>query len=158
MKKPLYLKNATPTILCCVAALGVIGTAVVTAKVTPKALERLKKAERKKGEPLNKKEIIISTASVYILSALIGAGTIACIFGANALNKKQQASLISAYGVVSDAYKNYMSKVRQLYGEEAHQKIMKEIEAEKAENDVISFSSFLNNYSLDLEDIDDYLL
>jgi hypothetical protein len=36
-KSRLYLKRSSPTILCCVAAFGVVGTAVAAVKVTPKA-------------------------------------------------------------------------------------------------------------------------
>ena len=155
MKKSLYLKNAIPTILSCIAALGVIGTAIITAKATPKALKKLKDAENKKGEFLTRKETVMSVAPVYIPAVFIGVGTICCIFGANSLNKKQQAALMSAYGIVSDAYKKYMSKVRQIYGEEAHQKVLREIEAEKAKDISITIPDFIGGHSLDIESMDD---
>ncbi len=96
----LYLKRSSPTILCCIAAVGVVGTAVASVKATPKAMKLLKKATDEKGEELSKAEIVITVAHLYIPAAAIGAGTIFCIFGANALNKQQQARLMSAYALL----------------------------------------------------------
>lgn len=48
-KSRLYLKRSSPTILCCVAAFGVVGTAVAAVKVTPKAMKLLEDATDEKG-------------------------------------------------------------------------------------------------------------
>ena len=39
-----YLKNHSPTILSFIGAIGVIGTAVLAVKATPKAIKRLERA------------------------------------------------------------------------------------------------------------------
>ena len=41
------------------------------------------------------------------------------ILGANILNKRQQASLVSAYALLDNSYKKYKKKVEELYGEDA---------------------------------------
>lgn len=116
-KSRLYLRRASPTILCCVAAVGVVGTAIASVKVTPKAMKLLKDATDEKGEELSKAEIVITVAHLYIPAAAIGAGTIFCIFGANALNKHQQAQLMSAYALLKNYHKGYRDKLIELHGE-----------------------------------------
>ena len=99
-KSRLYLKRSSPTILCCVAAVGVVGTAVAAVKVTPKAMKLLEDATDEKGTDLSRTEIVLTVAHLYIPAAAIGAGTIFCIFGANALNKQHQTRLMSAYALL----------------------------------------------------------
>jgi len=115
----LYLKRNSSTILTCIGAVGVVLTAVTAAKATPKAIKILEKAKEEKGEELTKLETIASAGPAYIPSMAIGVSTIACIFGANILNKRQQAALTSAYALVDSSYKKYRTKLKELYGEEA---------------------------------------
>lgn len=118
-----YLHSNSATILTCIGAIGVIGTAIMAAQATPKALELLELAEQEKGEPLTKLEKVLNVAPAYIPTFAVGASTIACIFGANVLNKKHQAALTSAYALVDNAYKEYRNKVKEMFGEETDRKI-----------------------------------
>lgn len=95
------LYRSSPTILTVVASVGVITTTITAVRATPKAIKLLKEAELEKGENLTKLEIIRVAGSAYVPSALLGVSTIACIFGANALNQKKQASLMSAYAMLN---------------------------------------------------------
>ncbi len=117
-KSKLYLKRSSPTILCCIAAVGVVGTAVASVKATPKAMQLLKDATDEKGEKLSRVEVVITVAPLYLPAAAIGAGTILCIFGANVLNKRQQARLMSAYALLKNYHKEYRDKLIDLHGEE----------------------------------------
>lgn len=117
-KAKLNLRNASPAILCGFAAVGVVGTAVAAVKVTPKAIKQLEEAEDEHGD-LGKAEKMFIVASAYLPAAVIGFGTICCIFGANALNRRQQARLISAYTLLSSYGKEYRDKLVKLYGKEA---------------------------------------
>lgn len=116
-----------PTVLTCAAAAGVVGTAVLTAKATPKALDLLHRAEEEKQEELTLVEKIKVTAPAYIPAILAGASTIICIFGANGLNKKQQASLASAYALLDRSYREYVEKTKEMYGEESDAYVRQEI-------------------------------
>jgi hypothetical protein len=58
---------------------------------------------------------------------LTGAATITCIFGANVLNKRQQAAIMSAYALLDRTYKDYKDKVVELYGEESERKVKEAI-------------------------------
>ena len=113
MKK---LCDNSSTILTCVGAVGVAATATMAVKATPKAIALLEEAREEKGEELTKLEVIDVTAPVYIPAAIAGFSTIACIFGANILNKRSQAALMSAYALLDNSYKEYMRKSEELYG------------------------------------------
>lgn len=137
MKKGLMSKLKGPFVLSCIASAGVIVTAITAAKATPKAVELVYADSRKKhdGNPhaYTKKEAIAAAWKCYIPAVALGASTIACIMGANALNRRQQAALTSAYALIRNSYKEYKDKVKELYGEDTHQRIMRELAAEKAE-------------------------
>lgn len=129
-------KNA-PTILTCVGGIGVIATSVMAVKATPKALELLKNAKEKKGEELTKIETVKVASPVYIPAVITGVSTIACIFGANVLNKRQQAAIMSAYALLDNSYREYKNKIEELYGEEASAKVREEIARDKYDaNDI----------------------
>lgn len=126
-----FLRKNASTILTCVGGVGVIGTAVMAVKATPKALERIENAERFKGEKLTKLEVVQVAGPVYIPAAVTGAATIACIFGANTLNKNKQAALMSAYALLDNSFKEYKNKVNELYGEDADQNVRAELAKDK---------------------------
>ena len=110
------LYRSSPTILTVVASVGVVTTTIMAVRATPKAIKILKEAELEKGEDLSKLEIIRAAGPIYIPSVLLGVSTIACIFGANALNQKKQASLMSAYAMLNESYKQYRKAAKTVYG------------------------------------------
>lgn len=116
LKRVLY--RSSPTILTVAGAFGVIVTAVTASQATPKALQIVKQAQRDRENELSKLEIVRLTAPVYFPVVLIGTATISCIFGATILNRRQQASLASAYALVNQSYKEYRRKLIELHGEE----------------------------------------
>ena len=111
MKKPnlqrlaqrskIYLRKASPTILSGLGAAGVIVTSVLAVRATPKALRKIRADSKANhdGDPeaYSKLEAVKSAWVCYIPVAISGTATIFCIFGANVLNKHQQAALTSAY-------------------------------------------------------------
>lgn len=149
-----FLKKNSSTILTVVGAVGVIGTAVTAVKATPKAIDILEAVKEEKGKKLTKLEVIKVAGPSYIPAILIGSATIACIFGANVLNKRQQAALMSAYALLDNSYKEYKSKVVGLYGEEVDTHIRKEITKDKYKETDISvdddkilfYDEFSNRY------------
>ena len=132
-KSQVFLKRNSATILTCVGAAGVIATSVTAVKATPKALLLLEKAKEDKGEDLTKLETVKIAGPAYIPSIALGASTLACIFGANVLNKRGQASLMSAYALADSAYKDYRGKVQELFGEEAGAQVRAGIAKDKYE-------------------------
>ena len=116
-------RSHVSTLLTCIGAIGVIATSVMAVKATPKATRLLEASEEEKGEKLTKMEMVKIAGPAYIPAVLVGASTIACIFGANILTKHNQASLASAYILLDRSYKEYRNKVNALYGEEADDEV-----------------------------------
>lgn len=152
-KSGLYVRKYSPVALSCVASVGVVVTAVVAVKATPKAVMLIQADSRKNhdGDPYaaTKKEAVVAAWKCYIPAVAIGASTIACIMGANALNRHQQAALTSAYALVQNSYKEYKDKLKELYGEEAHNAIMDSIDKEKCKDISITSTGGWYNSTLD---------
>lgn len=125
-----FVKRNSSTILTCLGASGVVLTAILAVKATPKALQLLDKETGEKGEALTNLEIIQIAGPTYIPAGLMGVTTIACIFGANVLNKRQQAVIASAYALIDQSLKDYRQAAKAVYGEDADDKIMAEIAKE----------------------------
>lgn len=133
----LFVSRNGSTILTCVGGVGLVATAVLTAKATPKAMTRVENARDEKGSELTKVETVIAAAPAYIPPIITGIATLTCMFGANALNKRQQASLVSAYALLDNSYKEYKKKVAELYGEGSNENVKAEIAKDKYEESSI---------------------
>lgn len=127
----MFLKRNGSTILTSLGAVGTVATAITAVKATPKALKTIEQAEEEKGEKLTKTEAIVVAGPAYIPTILMGTATIACIFGANVLNTRKQAALISAYTLLDSSYKEYKDKVKELYGEDADMNVKNELAKDK---------------------------
>lgn len=139
------LKHSSPTLVAFVASVGVVGTAVLAVKATPKALEKIQTDSRKNhdGNPdaATFQEKIKSAWTCYVPAAAVGAATIFCIFGSNALNRKQQASLVAAYNLMAKQYDRYTDKVKEICGQETHERILRELAAQKVDEDWTIYSA-----------------
>lgn len=139
--------SVASTILTCLGAIGIVTTSIMAAKATPKAVELLNTAKEEKGDDLTKLETVKVAAPAYIPTVVMGLSTIACIFGANVLTKKSQASITSAYALLNTTYREYTNKVKELYGDEADREIKSEIAKdnydESIDKDLLSNDEFL---------------
>ena len=149
----MFVKKNGPTILTCIGSIGVVVTSVMAIKATPKAIVLLEDARNKKGDNLTKFEKIMVAGPAYIPTIIVGTSTIACVFGANILNQRQQAALMSAYALLDSTYKEYQSKVVDLYSEEADSRVKKEIAKDKylgddklVDNDTLFYDEFSGRY------------
>lgn len=127
-------KSWVSTALTCMGSIGVVATAVMASKTTPKAIRLLKEAEDDKGEKLTKIEMVKTVVPVYAPTIAIGISTIACIFGANIMSKHQQASIASAYALLDNSYREYRNKVEELYGDDADERVKIELAKEEYED------------------------
>lgn len=124
-----------------------VATSVSSVKAYTKANYILETEKKKKGEKLTTEEKIKYTLPVYISPILIGSGTIACIIGANVLNKKHQAALTQSYFLLNESFKQYRNKTKELYGEEADEKIEEAIEEDNNTNGDEQIHLFYDEYS-----------
>lgn len=123
-----FLRKHGGTILAVAASVGVVATAIETGRATTKAQhilevdkELTKFNENEFGvteEPPTKKQIVLMCWKAYVPAAILGGGTIACILGSNALNKKQIASLTAAYMALGKTYQEYRRQVAEQIGVE----------------------------------------
>lgn len=139
-RSSLFVKRNASTILTCIGGAGVITTSVMAVKATPKALTLLDEAEKEKGEELTTWDRVVIAGPAYIPAVVSGVATIACVFGANMLNKHQQAALTSAYVLLDSSYKEYKNKVEELYGEGADTEVRNEIAKDHYKETNISVS------------------
>ena len=139
-KAQIFLKRNSGTILTGIGAAGVVVTSIMAVKATPKAIRILEEAKKEKGEDLTTIETVRTAGPIYIPAIISGASTIACIFGANILSKRNQAALASAYAFLNNSYKEYKNKVSELYGDEANDNIREGIAKDKYKNYNDSFT------------------
>ena len=142
----IFFKKNSATILTITGTVGVVATSILTAKAAVKASKIIEEAEQEKGEKLTVRESVETVWTVFAPPIVVGMATIACVLGANILNKRQQASLISAYALIENSYKEYKAKLKELYGEEAHNNIVDAIVAEKYEDVHVSSGGLTSEY------------
>lgn len=131
-----FLRKHGGTILAVTASVGVVATAIETGRATTKAQhilevdkELTKFNENEFGvteEPPTKKQIVLMCWKAYVPAVILGGGTIACILGSNALNKKQIAGLTAAYMALGKTYQEYRRQVAEQIGVEEEKDIYKD--------------------------------
>ena len=129
-KSKVYLRRNSSTILTGISIIGVITTAVVSAKDTVKATQIWKEVKDNfsdSKEKPTKLDYVKASWKCYIPTVMVCLSTTSCILGANILNKKTQASLISAYTLLDNSYKEDKNKVKTMYGEDANNQIQQAI-------------------------------
>ncbi len=153
------VRKVAPVVLAGLGAIGVVATAVAAAKAAPKAEIRIMADSERNhdGDPdaYTMKEAVVSAWKFYIPTAIIGTATITCIVASNLLTRKQQAALVGAYAMASNQLKEYRSKAKELYGEDADKKISDAIVAEKAKDITLYSPGLLTNTSLDFAGLND---
>ena len=125
------LRKASPTILTCIGAVGVVATAVLAVKATPEALRLIEIAEDHRHDddpnwtwsPLTKTEIIKTTGKCYVPAVVTGALSVACLIGASSVNAKRNAALATAYTISETALKEYREKAVEVVGPKKEQAI-----------------------------------
>lgn len=106
------LKKNLPTLLSIAAGVGVILTAVSSSRDAIKAQQE---------------ETTAGKVRSYIPTIFIAGGTIVCIISSNRLSKKQYAQLLAAYAMLEAEYQKYKKGVKEVLGEDAHQKVIEHI-------------------------------
>lgn len=141
-----FLRKHGGTLLAVAASVGVGLTAYKTHKAAVKATTLM---VMNKDEIMSKKEVVQECWKFYIPAAILGGGTIACILGSNALNKKQIASLTAAYMALGKTYQEYRRQVAERIGSEAEADILEKSKVEEpAEEDkkLLCYEPFSNRY------------
>lgn len=114
-------KKALPAVMTVLSVAGVAATAILSAKATIKALEQVETRD--------------DAWKCYIPTALVAVATASVIIGNGIMNRKAQASLMSAYAVMSASYKQYRQTVRKELGDETDKQIIQKIAVEQAKSE-----------------------
>lgn len=148
-------KKHSPEILTGIGIAGMVTTAVLAVKATPKALELIEEAKKVEPEEIETVEEarqlsetggrVLSTIEVvkvawkpYIPAVLLGAGSIACLIGANSVHARRQAALYSAYKLSETALSEYKEKVIETVGEKKEKAIRDKVAKEHVEKNPVS--------------------
>ena len=130
-------KSSVSTLLTILGAIGVAATAIVAVKSAPKAQQLMEEAKKEKGEELTSLEKVKVATPAYIPAIAVGTATVACIVGANVLNKHIQAAMTSAYALLDSSYKAYRQKVEEIHGEGSDETILAEMAKDEYEKELI---------------------
>lgn len=162
--KPDALKKRSPLIFTILGVSGVIATAVSSSRDTIKAMRVIEEKETETECELSTKETVKAVWPCYIPSAAVGLLTIGCIISAETLNTKQKAALLSACAVASAKYREFTEKVKEHFGLESYEEIIKEIAVSRSDKDGVyipkeiyhTYADGFSNYTFDdIEDDDD---
>ncbi len=131
------LQRNSPTILTGLSVAGLIGTAVMAAKATPRAIELIEREEALSVDPLSKKDILRVTWKCYVPTALMGLASCACIIGANSVHTRRHAALAGVYSLSERALKEYQKKVEEKIGTPKAKEIKQEIAADRVKENPV---------------------
>ena len=129
-------KHNAPAILTGLGVSGTITTAVLTARATWKASNRL--SEGPPIEQLSKKEIIRECWDLYIPATIAGTVTVGCILGANHVSTKRAAAMASLLAVSERTITDYREKVIEQIGEKKEKNLRDEIVQERIQKTPVS--------------------
>lgn len=130
MRKFIFKKHASLA-LSIISVLGVVGSVVLSSKSAVDSVEIL---YDKNLSNADKKKKIIKT---YAPTAAVTIGTVVCIISSGILNHKLQTSLIGAYALADQSFKQYKNKIIARQGLDFHKEIEHELMCEKADDDLL---------------------
>lgn len=134
------LKERSPEILVGIGIVGMIGAAIMAVKATPKALERIKDAERETKESLTPKDTFKVTWRNYVPSVVTGTLSAACIIGANSIHLRRKAALSAACALSETALANFKSHAIERIGEKKVKEIADDVAKDKVKENPVSKS------------------
>lgn len=139
-----------PIVFTMASAVGVVATAVLTAKCTTKAEKMLAGRRENDGDT---KETVIDICRCYAPAIACGTATIVCIVSNGVLTYKQQKALTGACMLARESLGRYQSKVKELYGPETHQHVIDELCKEDLDEVHLTSSGFFAARRYDFEGV-----
>lgn len=132
------MKKHSPEILTGIGIAGMITTAVMAVKATPKALVLI---EEKKDEldtdKLTAADTVKAAWFCYIPSAIVGSLSVLCLIGASSVNLRRNAALAAAYTLSESTLKEYQEKVVETIGETKERSIRDAVAKDKIDRDPV---------------------
>ncbi|HOU67154.1 MAG TPA: DUF6353 family protein [Paludibacteraceae bacterium] len=135
------INKNSPAILTAIASAGVVATAVLAAKATPKAFDAIqdefdRRVEDTEGDlRMTRVDYVKIGWKYYIPSVVMGGVTIACIIGVNTIHTRRGAALASVYAITEKALDEYQNKVVEVIGEKKERSIRDDIAQDRLNAD-----------------------
>jgi hypothetical protein len=130
-KFKMLVADNSPLILTYLSVAGVVSTTVLAVRATPKAFDKLSKVKwdaESNNKEVNAKDVVEAVWKDYTPAVVSGAFTIACIIGAQAINTRKNAALVSIYSLTESALREYQAKVKEIHGDNKEQKVREAIQ------------------------------
>lgn len=128
------LSKHSPEILTGIGISGMIATAVLAAKATPKAILLLEEKADKDGcsiKEISNLEKFKTCWKCYIPATITCVTSAACLIGAQSVNARRNAALAAAYTLSDTALREYKDKVIETIGEKKEQIVRDKIAEER---------------------------
>ena len=143
-----WTSKHSPEILTGVGIAGMITTAVLAVKATPKALQLIEAEKgRKNAIPHREEDTVtklkpIETVKVawkpYIPAVITGVVSTACLIGASSIHLRRNAALATAYTLSQAALVDYREKVIETIGEKKEKDVREKVNKKRLENNPVS--------------------
>ena len=141
MSKPgvkTFMTKHSPEILTGVGIVGLVGTAVLAVKATPKAMSLIEAAEEEKQEELTVGEKVKVCWKCYVPAVATGVASVLCFVGANSVHVRRNVLLATACKATETAFTEYRDKVVETIGEKQEKTIKEEIDKDRLKKTPIS--------------------
>lgn len=125
-----FASEHSPAIFAATGVVGLISAGVWAVSNTPKALDRIDDARRKKArekpdECFTKMDTVKSTFRLYSGPVILATVSTLCIFESTAISRKRELALAACYKATEEAYSTYREEVKKNIGEKK-EKIIQE--------------------------------
>ena len=134
-----FVSKRSPEILTGIGIAGMISTAVLAVKATPKAMELIEKKKREEWlDKLSPVEMVKVAWKPYIPAIVTCVTSTACLIGASSVSAKRNAALATAYKLSETALAEYREKVIETIGEKKERTVRDKVAEERVKKNPVS--------------------
>lgn len=138
------LSKHSPEILTGFGVAGMVATTVLAVKATPKALQKIDDVKKAEGKnKLTPMETVKATWKCYIPAAVTCLTSAGCIIGANTVNTRRNAALMTAYKLSETALSEYKEKVVETLGEKKEKLVREKVAKSTLEKNPVDESKII---------------
>lgn len=137
-------KKHSAEILIGIGITSGIASTIFTVRGTTKAIKLIEKEEKEKEQKLTPTEMVKTTWTCYIWSALSCTMAVACIIAGTSVNLRRNTALVTACKLSETALSEYRNKVISDIGEKTDKDIRNAIAQDKINNNQINSSSIVH--------------
>ena len=134
-----FVSKRSPEILTGIGIAGMISTAVLAVKATPKAMELIEEKKREEWlDKLSPVEMVRVAWKPYIPAIVTCVTSTACLIGASSVSAKRNAALATAYKLSETALTEYREKVIETIGEKKERTVRDKVAEERVKKNPVS--------------------